>query len=78
MTALLPYLLINVKVIEWEKISLTACKILRLKFVNKHTLTANDKYSVLNRDNLMQSIQMHLSQKQKKFLHILMRSRNLH
>ena len=37
-------------------------KILRL-FVN--TLTADDKYSPLNRDNLTQSIQILLSQKQK-------------
>ena len=40
------------------------CKILRL-FVN--TLTADDKYSVLNRDNLTQPIQRLLSQKQKTF-----------
>ena len=40
------------------------CKILRL-FVN--TFTANDKCSLLNRDNLTQPIQMQLSQKQKTF-----------
>ena len=40
------------------------CKILRL-FVN--TLTADDKYSHLNRDNLTQPIQILLSQKQKTF-----------
>ena len=34
-------------------------------FVN--TFTADDKYSVLNRDNLTQPIQMQLSQKQKVF-----------
>ena len=39
-------------------------KILGL-FVN--TLTADDKYSLVNRDNLMQHIQMQLSQKEKKF-----------
>ena len=39
-------------------------KILRL-FLN--TLTVNDKHYVLNRDNLMQPIQMQLSQKQKTF-----------
>ena len=39
-------------------------KILRL-FVN--TLTADDKYSLLNRDNLTQSIQTLLSQKPKTF-----------
>ena len=37
-------------------------KILRL-FVN--TLTADDKYSLLIRDTLIQPIQMYLSQKQK-------------
>ena len=39
-------------------------KILRL-FVNK--LTADDKYSILNRDNLTQPIQILLSQKQNIF-----------
>ena len=39
-------------------------KILRL-FVN--TLTADDKYSVLSRDNLTQAIQMQLPEKQKIF-----------
>ena len=34
-------------------------------FIN--TLTADDKYSLLNRDNLMQPIQMHLCQKEKDF-----------
>ena len=34
-------------------------------FVN--TLTADDKYSLLNRDNLTQQIRMQLSQKQKAF-----------
>ena len=43
---------------------LMLCKILRL-FVN--TLTADDKYSLLNRDNLTQPIQILLSQKQKTF-----------
>ena len=37
-------------------------------FVN--TLTADDKYSLLNRDNLKQSIQTLLSQKQKTFSQI--------
>ena len=39
-------------------------KILRL-FVN--TLTDDDKYSLLYRDNLLQAIQILLSQKQKTF-----------
>ena len=46
---------------------LVLCKILGL-FVN--TLTADDKYSLLNRDNLTQSIQTLLSQKQKTFSRI--------
>ena len=40
------------------------CKILGL-FVN--TLTANDKYSLLNRDNLTEPVHMQLSQKRKTF-----------
>ena len=40
------------------------CKILRL-FVN--TLTADDKYSLINGGILMQPIQMQLSQKQETF-----------
>ena len=40
------------------------CKILR-PFVN--TLTDDDKYSLLYRDNLMQPIQILISQKQKTF-----------
>ena len=35
-------------------------------FVN--TLTADDQYSLLSEDNSMQTIQMHLSKKQKTFL----------
>ena len=40
------------------------CKILRL-FVN--TLNADEKYSLINRDTLMQPIQIQLFQKQKTF-----------
>ena len=40
-------------------------KTLRL-FIN--TFTADGKYSLLNRDKLMQPIHMQLSQKQKNFL----------
>ena len=43
---------------------LVLCKILGL-FVN--TLTDDDKYSLLYRDNLMQQIQILLSQKPKTF-----------
>ena len=35
------------------------------RFLN--TLTADDKYSLISRDNWMQTIQMHLSQKQNIF-----------
>ena len=51
---------------QWsrKKSLLLICKILRL-FVN--TLSAVDKYSGTNGDNLMQPIQMQLSQKQKAF-----------
>ena len=43
------------------------CKILRL-LVN--TLPADEKHSLLNRENLTQTIQVHLSMKQKKILQI--------
>ena len=47
---------------------LVLCKILRL-FVN--TLTDHDKYSLLYRDNLLQPIQILLSQKQKTLSYFL-------
>ena len=50
--------------LSWKKSFLVICKVLKL-FVN--TLTANDKYSFLNRHNLTQPIQMQLSQKNKDF-----------
>ena len=43
---------------------LVLCQILRLFF---NTLTDDDKYSLLYRDNLMQPIQILLFQKQKTF-----------
>ena len=52
------------KQLSFKKCLLEICKILRL-FVN--TLTVDDKYSLLNRDNLTQPIQTQLSQKQKTF-----------
>ena len=39
-------------------------------FVN--TLTADDKYSLLNRDNLMQAIRAELSKKQRAFYQLLL------
>ena len=49
---------------SYKKTLLVIGKILRM-LVN--TLTANDKYSLLNRDNLTQPIQMQLSQKHELF-----------
>ena len=48
--------------LTFKKFLLVICKISRL-FPN--TLSADGKYSLLNRDNLTQPIQMQLSQKQK-------------
>ena len=53
-----------VKVIEFEKSLLVTWNVLRL-FVN--TFTADDKYSLISKDNWMQTIQMHLFQKQNLF-----------
>ena len=50
--------------LRWKKCLLDVSYILRL-FVN--TLTANGKYSNLNRDNLTKPIQTLLSEKQKGF-----------
>ena len=50
--------------LSWKKNLLLTWKILGL-LVN--TLAADEKYPVLNRDNLTIPIQMQLSQKQKKF-----------
>ena len=52
------------KVIESEKVCFSQTESL-ITFVN--TLTADDKYSLLNRDNLTQPIRTPLSQKQKAF-----------
>ena len=60
----LPYLLIAVNAIDFQKASVSDMKISRL-FPN--TLSADGRYSLLNRDNLTQPIQMQLSQKQKNF-----------
>ena len=50
--------------LSWKKSLVFTCKTLGL-LVN--TLGANEKYPVLNRDNLTIPIQMQLSQKQKVF-----------
>ena len=52
------------KQLGWKKSFLMICKVLKL-FVN--ALTARDKYSLRNRDNLTQPIQRELSQKQESF-----------
>ena len=44
---------------------LVLCKILRLSV---KTMTADEKYSLLNRDNVTQPIQILLSQRQRLFL----------
>ena len=49
-------------------------KILRL-FVN--TLTVNDKHYLLNGDNLTQTIQIQLAQKQKTFFEFFLEFQNL-
>ena len=49
---------------HWKKSLLVIQKILKL-FPN--TLTVDDNHYLLNRENLTQSIQMKLYQKQKKF-----------
>ena len=56
------------KKLGWKKFPLVICKILRL-FLN--TFTADDKCSLVNRDNLMQPIQMQLSKKQKTFSELI-------
>ena len=64
MAAALQYLLINEKVVALEKSLLVIHKILRL-FVK--TLTVDEKHYLLTRENLTQTIQIQLSQKQKTF-----------
>ena len=56
--------LITVKVIELQKALLETWKFFR-NFLN--TLTADDKYSLISGDKWMQTIQMHLSEKQNIF-----------
>ena len=51
--------------LTFKKFLLVICKISRL-FPN--TLSADGKYSLLNRDNLTQEIHMQVSRKQKNFL----------
>ena len=55
---------ITFKLIEFQKSLLDTWKFFR-PFLN--TLTANDKYPLISKDKSMQTIQMHLSHKQKYF-----------
>ena len=64
MRALLSSWVITVKVIELQKSLLDTWKFFR-PFLN--TWTANDKYSLISKDKWMQTIEMHLSQKQNNF-----------
>ena len=52
------------RILNWRKPLLVICKVLTM-FVN--IFTADDKYSLLNRDDLRQPIQMQLPQKEKTF-----------
>ena len=68
MTPPLQYLLITMKVVALEEVSLVIHKFLRF-FVN--TLTVDEKHYLLNRDHLTQPILMQLSKKQKPFSEFL-------
>ena len=52
---------------RWKKSLLVIYQLVRLFF---NALTAYDKHSLVNRDNLTEPIQMQLSQKQKRFSEI--------
>ena len=60
--------------LSWKTFLLLTCQILGLLL---NTLAADEKYPVLNRDNLTIPIQMELSQKQKIFLNFLLYFWNL-
>ena len=66
MAAPLPDLLMIVKAIDLQKVSLRYMQNLSKLFPN--TLSADGKYSLLNRGNLTQTIHMQVSRKQKIFL----------
>ena len=67
MKSSLSYFLIILTEIELENVSL--CDIWNLRTVFVNTLTADDKCSFRNGENLPQSIQRQLSKKQKHFSH---------
>ena len=62
------------KILSWKKSLLMIRKILE-RFFN--TFNADDKYSRLNKDNLMQSIKRKLSKKQKSFSDLFSQFSNL-
>ena len=64
MRASLSSWVITVKVIELQKSLLDTWKLFR-PFLN--TLTPNDKYSLISKHKWIQTIQMHLSQKENIF-----------
>ena len=55
--------------LSWKKFLLVTCKILELFVI---TLTANEKYSFLNTENLMQPIQMQYVRNKKLFLNFFL------
>ena len=63
------------KVMERQKSLLETWKLFS-RFLN--TLTADDKYSLISRDNWMQTIQKHFSQKQNIFSEFFSQFSNLH
>ena len=68
MRAPLSYWVITVKVIQLQKSLLDTWKFFT-PFLK--TWTANDKYSLISKDKWMETIQMHLSQKQNNFSEFL-------
>ena len=64
--AALPYLLTTAKDIQWEKVSVSRMQNLRTTMFG-NTLTTNDKYFLLGIGNLLQNLQMQLSEKEKTF-----------
>ena len=67
MTAPLQNLLITVKGVALEKVSFSDTQNPNTVTLFVHTLTADQKHYLLNRDNLTQPIHRQLSQKQKTF-----------
>ena len=75
MRARLSSSVITVKIMELQQSPLETWKFFS-RFLN--TLTADDKYALISRDNWIQTIQLHLSQKQNFFLSFFLHFSNLH